>query len=73
MKNYDKNTESSYLEYLDANKLYGWVMSPKFRVDGFKWIEKDDLLKFDENFIKNYDKYSDMGYVLEVDIEYPES
>ena len=23
MKNYDKNTESSYIEYLDANNLYG--------------------------------------------------
>ena len=23
MKNYDKNNESSYIEYLDANNLYG--------------------------------------------------
>ena len=26
MKNYDKNIESSCIEYLDANNLYGWVM-----------------------------------------------
>ena len=25
-KNYDKNTESSYLECLDASNLYGWAM-----------------------------------------------
>ena len=25
MKNYDKNTTSSYLTYLDANKLFEWV------------------------------------------------
>ena len=27
MKNYDKNIESSYLTYLDANNLHGWRMS----------------------------------------------
>ena len=36
MKNYDKDTESSYLEYLDANNLYGWAMSQKLPVNGFK-------------------------------------
>ena len=36
MKNYDKNSESSYIEYLDANNLYGWVMSQKLPVNGFK-------------------------------------
>ena len=27
MKNYEKNKESSYIQYLDANNLYGWEMS----------------------------------------------
>ena len=73
MKNYDKNIESSYLEYLDANNLYGWAMSQKLPVDGFEWIEEDDLLKFDKKFIKNYDENSDKGYILEVDVEYPKN
>ena len=37
MKNYDKNKESSYILYLDADSLYGWAMSQKLPVDGFKW------------------------------------
>ena len=36
MKNYNKNIESSYLMYLDAKNLYGWAMSQKLQVTGFK-------------------------------------
>ena len=36
MKNHDKNKESSSLEYLDANNLYGWAMSQKLPVRNFK-------------------------------------
>ena len=37
MKNHDENKESLYILYLDANNLYGWAMSQKLPVDGFKW------------------------------------
>ena len=40
MKNYDKNIESSYLMYLDANNLYGWAMPQRLPVNGFKQITK---------------------------------
>ena len=69
MKNYDKNKESSYIQYLDANNLYGWVMPQKLPVNGFKWI--NDITEVDEKFIKNYDEDSDKGYILEVDVKYP--
>ena len=69
MNNYDKNIESSYIEYLDANNLYRWAISQKLPVDGFKWVEK--LSKFNERFIKNYNENSDKGYILEADVEYP--
>ena len=36
MKNYDKKKESSYIQYLDENNLYGWAISQKLPVDGFK-------------------------------------
>ena len=55
--------------YLGANNLYGWVMSKKLLVNGFKW--ENDLSRFNENFIKNYNENSDVGYFHEVDIEYP--
>ena len=71
MKNYDKNIESSYLIYLDANNLYGWAMSHKLPVNGFKWLKKKKLSKFNEDFIKKYDEDCNKGYFLEVDIDYP--
>ena len=67
MKNYDENKESSFLEYLDENNLYGWAMSEALPVDCFDRIK--DLSKIDEDFIKNYDKDSDKGYVLEADVK----
>ena len=55
--------------YLYINNLYGWAMSKKLPLNGFKW--ENDLSRFNENFIKNYNENSDAGYFLEVDIEYP--
>ena len=36
MKNYDKNKESSYIQYLNPNNLCRWAVSQKLFVDGFK-------------------------------------
>ena len=69
MNNYDKRKLTSFLMYLDANNLNGWVMSQKLPANGFKWVEK--LSKFNERFIKSYNENSDIGYFLEVDVEYP--
>ena len=69
MNNYDKNEESSYIQYLDANNLYGWAMSQKIPVNNFKWVE--DTSEINEEFVKNYDENSNKGYILEVDVKYP--
>ena len=61
-KGYDKSIESSYLMYLDANNLYGWAMSQKLPVNGFKW--EDDLSRFNEIFIKSYNENNNKGYFL---------
>ena len=66
MKNYDDSKELSYIQYLNANNLYGWAMSQKLPVNDFKWIEVTS--KINEEFIKNYDENNDRGYILEVDV-----
>ena len=62
---YDKNKESSYINYLDANNLYGLSMIQKLPYKNQKW---DDTLK--EEDISNY-KNNNIGYIVEVDLEYP--
>ena len=69
MKDYDENKESSYQIYTDYNNLYGKAMSLKLPVDGFEWVGQ--LSVIDEDFIKNYDEDSDVGYFIKADIEYP--
>ena len=67
MKNYNKNVISSYLQYLDANNLYGWSMSKKLPVGEFAWIHPQD---YTEDLIKSYNDNDDYGAIREVDIEY---
>ena len=70
MKNYSKDI-ISYLMYFDANNLYGWAMSQKLPVNGFIWVK--NLSEFNESIIRNYNENSDdIGFFLEVDIDYPE-
>ena len=68
MENYNNNEESSFIQYLDANNLYGWAMSKKLPVNGFKWTDNNII---NEKFIKNYNENDKKGYILEVDVKYP--
>ena len=43
-------------------------MSQKLLLNGFKW--RKNTSKFNENFIKYYDENSDIGYIIEADVEY---
>ena len=52
MKNYNNNEESSYIQYLDANNLYGWAMSKTLPVNGFRWLDSDKINEINEEFIK---------------------
>ena len=58
-------SESSYLQYLDANNLYGWAMSQPLPTGGFKWVDVNS------NEISELATRTDKGYVIEVDVSYP--
>ena len=69
MKDFDETKPSTFIQYLDANNLYGWAMSQKLPIKGFKWIDADKskVLKLLEK------KDTNIGYIFEVDLVYPES
>ena len=67
MKNYNPNEPSKFIEYLDANNLYGWAMSQKQPVGSFKWLSDKEL----EGMMQDHSKIR--SCTLEVDLEYPDS
>jgi hypothetical protein len=69
-EHYDKNKDTSYLSYLDANNLYGWAMIQNLPCGNYGWSE--DLAKTMTKIEKLGDD-SDWGAFLEVDYEYPEA
>ena len=71
MKDYNKDEEESFLQYVMLITLMDLQRIQPLSVDGFEWIE--DLSKIDEDFIKNYNEDSDKGYIIEVDVEYPKN
>ena len=62
---FNPNLPTKYLQYLDANNLYGWAMSQPLPTEGFKWvnIKPDRISKLAKLKLK--------GYILEVDVRYP--
>ena len=77
MKSYNNNEESYYIQYLDANYLYGWAMSQKLPTNGFKRLDMSETSalasshKINEEFIKNYNENDIKGYILEVLVKCP--
>ena len=69
MKGYNKNKLSKFLMYLDANNLYGCVMSEKLPTHGFKWLTSGEMEKlFNNQIVQVWDR---IPCILEVDLEYP--
>ena len=66
---YNPGEMSSFLQYLDANNLYGWAMVQKLPTHGFRWISKVE--DFTPDRIAKLVKKDKRGYILEVDVDYP--
>ena len=75
MKDFNPDKPSTFIQYLDANNLYGWAMSQSLPTHGFKWMKnltKDKALGILEKVndsMKNPIKKK--GYIFEVDLKYP--
>ena len=65
MCDYDPNKPSTFITYLDKNNLYSWAVSEYLPYGEFEWLKNvDDVMSINEK--------SDVGYILEVDLKYPD-
>ena len=62
---YNPHKPTRYLQYLDANNLYGWAMSQLLPTIGVCWVDVKP------NEISKLANHSEKGYLLEVDVAYP--
>ena len=66
-KNYDFKKPSTFMTYLDMNNLYGWAMGEYLPYGEFEWLK--NVNQFDVNSVS---EKSEIGYFIEVDLEYPD-
>ena len=67
LDDYDSNKPSNYLMYWDANNLYGWAMVQSLPYKNLKFIDNitiDQILETPDD--------SDIGFICEVDLEFPQ-
>ena len=68
MDEYDSSKPTKYLQYLDANNLYGWAMSQPLPTGGFRWVKCEGN---PNRLVEEIASKKDLGYLLEVDVSYP--
>ena len=69
IKFYDKTPKSIFIMYWDANNLYVWAMIQHLPWGEFKWLSEKEINKF---WLVSVSENSSTGYILEVDLEYPD-
>ena len=68
VEGYDSSKEKSFITYWDVNNLYGAAMLKYLPYDEFEWVDKSEMDGINFNCVS---AESDVGYFLEVDLEYP--
>ena len=74
MDDYNPDKSSSYIQYLDANNLYGWAMTQSLPTHGFRWITnitKQEVIDIVDGANHSMSNHGKKGYMFEVDLEYP--
>jgi hypothetical protein len=70
LPNYNSNKSDSYIMYLDATNLYGHSMSDYLPQKDFVWLTNTEIETLD---ISDISDTADTGFILEVDLEYPQN
>ncbi|XP_065180179.1 uncharacterized protein LOC135810614 [Sycon ciliatum] len=68
---YDPSKPMTYLQYVDANNLYGWAMQQPLPIGDFKFVEdiSDDLVA---DIVMTHPHDSPVGYIVECDLTIPD-
>ena len=69
MKCCNSDKESNFIMYLIELNLYGWAMSQYLPYEGFNQLKQKEIDKFNINSIG---EICPMGYILKVDLDYPD-
>ena len=70
LDDFDPTKPSSFILKTDCVNLYGFAMKSKLPYAGFKWLSADEIRQLDVAYI---DTDGSIGYVFEVDLDYPVS
>lgn len=70
LSTFDKNEPNTFLIYLDCVNLYGFAMMQKLPMNDFKYLDEQEIANFN---VLNISKNSSVGYILEVDLNYPQN
>ncbi|XP_072153271.1 uncharacterized protein [Bemisia tabaci] len=69
---FDPKKPVNYIQYLDVTALYAHTMRKHLPYDNYTWVpEGEELLTLAKTIINHPDD-APFGYILDVDIEYPE-